>query len=193
MTTSKKRGSKQGHTDSGTPLGGQQAGVWVAGRGWTAAKSDDVGLARQVKRLMWEVAGASSMTGVRRDRYALALVRNRHRGALQAFGEPSILALLRRPDARACRWCAARALAASYDQPPPEPTPALRELLGTPCARCERRDLAAAAAEQERALLAAGHGRWSRPAPTGALWAADQGEPAGLTAAATRAARRGRP
>ena len=185
MTTSKKRGSRQGRADN---IGSQRAAIAFAGRGWgRMGPANDVELARLVKQTVWNAA-SSSMVGTRLDRYTVALVKNRWPAALAAFGEPSIIALLRRPAPGSCSWCAARVLSAASDQPPPKPTPALRELLGSPCSRCQVAHEAAEVAERERALAASGYRRDREPAPTGMLWPAGQ-EPSGVVTSARRAAR----
>jgi hypothetical protein len=108
---------------------------------------------------------------------------------------------------------------ASPPKPMPTPTPGLSALLGAQCSRCKVAFAAREVADRERdhldAVTAAGlrpqaaasvrtpeqlarrataarttEQARCNPAPTGVLWSADQGEPAGLTAAARAAARR---
>jgi hypothetical protein len=180
-------------------------------------------LAVQVRQWMLNEAPSTLVAdGADRDTMVLGRVEGRFPGAKAAFGRGPILALTRNLEAGTCSWCAA-AVIASGQEPLPDPAgPALQRLLGTPCRRCRVRHEMGQIVDRERGHLqqitaaglrpaAASRARTpqqvqalaaavkklekARPpvAPTGVLWAADQGEPTGLTAAARAAARRRRP
>jgi hypothetical protein len=162
--------------------------------GWRplAAASDEQ-LARAVKQILWR---RTSMNGVRRDQYLLAVVRRQLPAALDRFGKTAILAAARRPEHPACSWCALRILAAASLEEPPTPTPGLEALLGRQCGRCRHAYTSREVAERERRdgarLTAAGLRRPQRgqPTPTGVIWSADQPQPETVTAALRAAGQR---
>jgi hypothetical protein len=123
-------------------------------------------LGQAVRRTVHTHAGRLSGQTASRDRQLLALVADRHPGAVDAFGEAAITALLREPTGGLCAWDAARVLAAAAGQRLSTPTAGLRALLGAQCRRCRHQ------VQVRRA--AAAH----------AAQAASAGRPEALTAAA---------
>jgi hypothetical protein len=206
--TAKKHQAEGGRIgESARPFASQRAAITMAGRsGWSPMAGDEVGLARQVRQTIWELAGRSRVVGGRLDTLALATVKNRHRGAVDVLGREPILALLRRPGPGACSWCAARMLcaAAQPPKPPPPATAAVRALLGAQCSRCRVAYAALEVAEREDAhvagLVAAEYSpkdaSYQRPgaprAPTRVIWSADQPQPETVTAALRAAGQRRR-
>jgi hypothetical protein len=60
-------------------------------------------------------------------------------GAWAAFGEATVTAAAAKMPGGGCRWCVARSLATVHRLPAPVDTPAVRTLLGRPCAKHRRR------------------------------------------------------
>jgi hypothetical protein len=118
-------------------------------------------LGQEVRRTVYRHAGRLTGATRSRDRRLVALVAERHPGAVEAFGEAPITALLREPAPGRCAWDSA-------GDPLPTPTDGLRALLGQPCVRCRAAFEAAEVARRERALRAAGQRRPTAPVPTAA-------------------------
>jgi hypothetical protein len=135
------------------------AAVAITGRpGWTALRlPTNLDLAEQVRVYAWtELPGRTVAAGADRDRLALTRIRSRFPTAEQTFGRPALLALTRRPGRGACGFCCATVLAATLNEPAPNPAaPALQALLGRPCRRCQARQRTAEHLAQVRAAAQA--------------------------------------
>ena len=111
-------------------------------------------LGQAVRRTVWQHAGRLSGSATSRDRQLIALVAERHPGAVETLGEPAITALLREPAPGLCAWDCARLLAAASGEPPPAPTTSRRALLGPQCTGCRIQVQVERAAAAERAHVA---------------------------------------
>jgi hypothetical protein len=111
-------------------------------------------LGRQVRQTVHRHAGRLRGSQDSRDRQMVALVSERHPGAVEQLGETSIAALLREPGPGLCSWDAARVLAAASGEPAPAPTESRRALLGAQCASCRIQVQVDRATATERAYVA---------------------------------------
>src|SRR5215216_5918803 len=159
------------------------ASIWTAGhRGQARMAPTDFELGQQARRALWDFYGSTRTRGVVRDKTGVAMVRNQYPATRGLFSDAALAAVLREPQAGLCSWDAYRILAAANGEEIPAPTPALEGLLGSQCSRCRTYFEAREIAKREKALMAAGYGRYQRPAPTGSLWADDQPRPVTVVA-----------
>jgi hypothetical protein len=88
---------------------------------------------------------------------AVYVIRANCPAALSVLGRSAVAGLLRPPPDRGCSWCTATLWAAASlgDDPPPEVNDHTELFLGSRCARCRRRHLAAEVARRERGHVAA--------------------------------------
>jgi hypothetical protein len=164
--------------------------IWTAGRrGQARMQPTPAELGAQVRKALLGFYGSTRTYGVARDRTGVAMARSQYPASREWFSDAALAAVLREPQAGTCSWDAYRMLAAADGEEMPSPSPALEGLLGSQCRRCKIFFAAREVAERERGLMAAGYGRYQRPAATGMLWPAGK-EPAGVVASARRAASR---
>ena len=157
--------------------------IWTDGRrGQARMQPTDAELGQQARRALWGFYGSTSTRGTARDKTGVAMVRNQFPKTRGLFSDAALTAVLREPQGGLCSWDAYRILAAANGEEMPSPTPALEGLLGSQCGRCKTFFEAREVTERERSLMAAGYGRYQRPAPTGSLWADDQPRPVTVVA-----------
>jgi hypothetical protein len=119
-----------------------------------------VDLARRARDLV----RARVQVGAGLPRVEVALRAHGLTAAWEQLDHHALLALVRVPPAGGCSWCCAFVAAVAVGADEPASTEVNRELLGSPCAGCVRRQnisraraKGAAQARQEAALVAAGH------------------------------------